>query len=1015
MCAFFDDCTNDNGERRLIFAGIRVENEEEKEAVMEVVTKTQDLAKDAVDWIHERYKSIDSSQEWNPNPDETLPPGWQKCTSRSSGKCQFAPSSADLLLCCKCPDLTLGEAKWQSYCGEDPDFKIVDTGNLCRQQEVVQFLSRAEEATEEHLMPLLWQPREKAGAVEVMLGMFVATTLRSLTTFMNSGPHAEPEFASTCPAVMCAEGATLMLIRLLGPPVPRDPLHRPRLLELTSLIAQTSFRNLTRAPTVFAVVAVSYFIAWRSHDTFLESLKKAFRRSVGAKRDAICCITSISRVKLLFEPGGRRWSLPTLHSTRSARSTPVERSRKAVGSSAQLPPLWKQLGRWLVSHPTLQCQGAGCPKAPSRPAPVFVVGGAHGPIHEQWILHFLHRAADLKLRRMIFVTAEVEWLLTCEDVRQSRQRLGHLLCVRVAHPFAKPLHDKAKFYLFPLLLSLGRGLRPGLDSFLRGSVEPQLPEKLLNVSYGVLSSDLEFGLSRMEKQAQLMQLFNATARRPHEKARPSVERSTICAAAVLLKTLELQSEEVVLRTQNCCCSSSQRRPYAQLTLLEERSLCCGTCAQINSDLAPVNDKGEGGIVPGCGCSSQLVREIVHELNLRKDGRGKVAQMRQQKFMLEKISKMAIQFPVLLTRLGVQYPPDEATLRRIFDHTPLMRPLAEDVTCCCDSLCCSSKLLELAPDEAVLTTRQHLTGSVITSRVPYGNIQSVDAMQSCGCCVALEAGELTKPPGRAEHMPIQPGFGCDRALVDTIREDMQARVDVRGNVGQIKQLEKMMAKFGDFATEIPLMLDKVGADTSYPPSQQTMSAVYGEQGPEIQPPSSLPHEAIFRQKSCCLKSVRREPYAQLGSVEPARLCFGACVNVHTDQNMVLLQSSPTTPSTQALAQEENLMLEIIKLGTKADLLSHKLSVPFPPPQEMMQSTFGGQGVPMPGELADQIMTVTVPFGLRAGDAFEVTGPNGRFQVTVPAGVVEGQSLVVRIPPPPAGDPGESEMIPFMTAS
>ena len=32
MCAFFDDCTNDNGERRLIFAGIRVENEEEKEA-----------------------------------------------------------------------------------------------------------------------------------------------------------------------------------------------------------------------------------------------------------------------------------------------------------------------------------------------------------------------------------------------------------------------------------------------------------------------------------------------------------------------------------------------------------------------------------------------------------------------------------------------------------------------------------------------------------------------------------------------------------------------------------------------------------------------------------------------------------------------------------------------------------------------------------------------------------------------------------------------------------------------
>ena len=94
------------------------------------------------------------------------------------------------------------------------------------------------------------------------------------------------------------------------------------------------------------------------------------------------------------------------------------------------------------------------------------------------------------------------------------------------------------------------------------------------------------------------------------------------------KMLDLQSEEVVLRTQNCCCNVTQRRPYAQLTLLEERSMCWGTCAAINSDLAPMNDKGEGGIVPGCGCDQELVQEVVRELNLRKDGRGKVAQMRR---------------------------------------------------------------------------------------------------------------------------------------------------------------------------------------------------------------------------------------------------------------------------------------------------------------------------------------------------------------------------------------------------
>ena len=42
--------------------------------------------------------------------------------------------------------------------------------------------------------------------------------------------------------------------------------------------------------------------------------------------------------------------------------------------------------------------------------------------------------------------------------------------------------------------------------------------------------------------------------------------------------------------------------------------------------------------------------------------------------------------------------------------------SEDTTCCCDTLCCTSKLLELAPDEAIVTTRQHITGSVAWSYV-----------------------------------------------------------------------------------------------------------------------------------------------------------------------------------------------------------------------------------------------------------------------------------------------------------
>ena len=84
------------------------------------------------------------------------------------------------------------------------------------------------------------------------------------------------------------------------------------------------------------------------------------------------------------------------------------------------------------------------------------------------------------------------------------------------------------------------------------------------------------------------------------------------------------------------------------------------------------------------------------------------------------------------------------------------------------------------------------------------------------------------------MPIQPGFGCSRSVVESIRADLQARVDVRGNLGQLKQLESMMQRFDDFAAELALILDKIGADASYPPSQQTMRQLYGDQSSCVVP-------------------------------------------------------------------------------------------------------------------------------------------------------------------------------------
>ncbi|CAE7204044.1 unnamed protein product [Symbiodinium natans] len=75
----------------------------------------------------------------------------------------------------------------------------------------------------------------------------------------------------------------------------------------------------------------------------------------------------------------------------------------------------------------------------------------------RWVPYFLHRALDLRIPRLVFATPAAQWMALCEDVRQTRQRLSDLLCLWFSSPAARPLdvHDKAKFYLLPIFLSLG--------------------------------------------------------------------------------------------------------------------------------------------------------------------------------------------------------------------------------------------------------------------------------------------------------------------------------------------------------------------------------------------------------------------------------------------------------------------------------------------------------------------------------------------------------------------------------
>ena len=87
--------------------------------------------------------------------------------------------------------------------------------------------------------------------------------------------------------------------------------------------------------------------------------------------------------------------------------------------------------------------------------------------------------------------------------------------------------------------------------------------------------------------------------------------------------------------------------------------------------------------------------------------------------------------------------------------------------------CNEEHLVLEPEEAVLTRKTMCATNV--QRRPYGELGSVDKGTACGCCVNVSSG----------LGPIQPGMGCEEAVVNEIVEELKARMKTRGDTGNIQ--------------------------------------------------------------------------------------------------------------------------------------------------------------------------------------------------------------------------------------
>lgn len=456
------------------------------------------------------------------------------------------------------------------------------------------------------------------------------------------------------------------------------------------------------------------------------------------------------------------------------------------------------------------------------------------------------------------------------------------------------------------------------------------------------------------------------------------------------KSLMLQSEEVLYKRRNLCCSGTQKRPYAQLGSVELHDSCCGLCVAMSSNLERVSEKGEGGIRPFFGVDRPYTEEICNELRARMEGRGDTAQRQQQTFLLDQMTKLTAELPLIMAKRGIQWPPPASTVAKIFPgEAPAFKTFAElynpeeevkfdtqawHVVCCCELLSCLSRTIELGPDEVVIRTTRGLGRASIIERRPYAQIDDVEKETACGCCVSMKAGELIQEP-------ISNGMGCDEETITQIVDELKRRIEIRGNIGQMKKLESIMCKVDDLRLLMQVFQHELGLDMQYPPKSMELPPIR----PHLKPSEDFPtrefevtnycmslyccltqqdtmtlenDKVITKSSNCISENVNSMPYAQISSVDEDRCCY-CCRGVNgiipgcgcqgekvADLAHELQQRKVKRGDIAQLRNQENTMLNALELSVRTSSVLKKLGVEYPPSQETMASEYG-RGFTLPG--------------------------------------------------------------------
>jgi len=476
-----------------------------------------------------------------------------------------------------------------------------------------------------------------------------------------------------------------------------------------------------------------------------------------------------------------------------------------------------------------------------------------------------------------------------------------------------------------------------------------------------------------------------------------------CTSRMLLLT----EEEAELRLANCagvCGSINSKREYGELGFVEKQKSCV-CCFSVASDISPIVERSR--MVPGCPCANRAtVGQIVQELRGRMAQRGQVGQIRKQEKILRMVAgmdeslrqvvgHMGLQFPPApeemqrrfgsqLPELGDPVPPPEVLPRKTYDTTSKLDSIMGCVgTCGLAGL--TQEQVVLDADDMYVFTKNNLDDS--STKIPYADMDSVDIEKTCCCCWSVNGQS--------------PGWGCDSATVNKLAADLQERKEKRGNIAQLKQLRSMQATAVGLNVMADMALKQLGLEV--PTSDGERRAIWGNNLPRgltmrSDPPhievteefesvmhnvTNIPMALGYLASSCCLRGWHsqtleldgeemsvvetdcctrlqsRTPYGNLGSVEtetqlrcvtmlpdiavPGCGCSGDLVQQIADQ---LQERKVKRGNIAQMKQQENIIVEILKLEVKMDVLAHAKQLKYPPSPDVVQNVFAPPVVAAP---------------------------------------------------------------------